>query len=200
MNEFETALWWARVRAAGPQRVAPSGAPVPGMRRLVEPDADAVWLVPVLPEGARPGVLTDLGLPEPITEQPNDTARVFAACVRCCWTEPTGALWPASPAGYPQVASVFARIAEREPSALHRALLAGIRRLAGAGWLLWDEPNGTVRLGPRVATWENVDLTALRELCRMLPAPQADAATPPVHVDPESDVDESASDVDGVVE
>ncbi|WP_307961829.1 hypothetical protein [Salinispora arenicola] len=37
MNESETALWWARIRAAGPQRVAPSSAFPAGMLRLVEP-------------------------------------------------------------------------------------------------------------------------------------------------------------------
>lgn len=201
MKEFELAMWWARVRASGPHKVAPSSAPVAGMRRLVEPDAESVWLVPVLPEGARPGVLEDLGLPELTSEQPNDTARVLAACVRCCWTESAGHLWPASAASYAQVASVFRQLAERDPTALHRALLAGIRRLAAGGWVLWDEENATVRLGPRVATWETADMTALRELWRLMPAPKAkdgESAPPPDadpdradpdHADPGSDVD-----------
>ena len=79
MNEAETALWWARVRAAGPQRVIPSSASPAGMLRLVEPDVTAVWLLALVPEGARPTVLEELGLPVLAVEQPNDTARVLAA-------------------------------------------------------------------------------------------------------------------------
>jgi hypothetical protein len=171
VKESERALWWARIRASGPRKVAPSGAAVPGMARLVEPGAEAVWVVPVLPEGARPSVLAELGLPELMVEQPNDTARVLAACLRCCWTDPAGPLWPASSAPYARVASVFAQVNERDPAALHRALLAGVRRLAGAGWLLFDEAEQTVRLGPRVAGWESTDFSVLRELWRLMPAP-----------------------------
>ncbi|NIL39775.1 hypothetical protein HCB17_00310 [Salinispora arenicola] len=170
MNESETALWWARIRAAGPQRVAPSSAFPAGMLRLVEPDVTAVWLLTVVPEGARPSVLEELGLPALAVEQPNDTARVLAACLRCCWAESTGSMWPGTPASRQQVAAVFEEITNRDEVASHRALLAAIRRLAGAGWLLWDEPGQTVRLGPRVAAWGSADLSALRELLRMLPS------------------------------
>ncbi len=34
----------------------------------------------------------------------------------------------------------------------------GLRRLARAGWLIWDE-SGTIRLGPRVAAWNAAQLT-----------------------------------------
>lgn len=170
MNEAETALWWARVRAAGPQRVAPSSAFPAGMRRLVEPDATAVWLLPVVPDGARPSVSEELGLPVLAVEQPNDTARVLAACLRCCWAEPTGPMWPGAPASKDDVAAVFREITNRDETASNRALIGAIRRLAGAGWLLWDEPGQTVRLGPRVAAWRSAELSALRELWRLLPA------------------------------
>ncbi|MBT8226145.1 MAG: hypothetical protein HKP61_06470 [Dactylosporangium sp.] len=181
MNESETALWWARIRAAGPQRVAPSSASPAGMLRLVEPDVTAVWLLTVVPEGARPSVLEELGLPVLAVEQPNDTARVLAVCMRCCWAEPTGPMWPGIPASRQQVAAVFEEITDRDEAASNRALVAAIRRLAGAGWLLWDEPGQTVRLGPRVATWGSADLSALRELWRMLPS-SADIG----HGDPET--------------
>ena len=169
MNEAETALWWARVRAAGPQRVVPSSAFPAGMLRLVEPEVTAVWLLPVVPDGARPSVSEELGLPLLAVEQPNDTARVLAACLRCCWKEPTGPMWPGAPAAKDEVASVFGEITNRDDTASNRALIGAIRRLAAAGWLLWDEPGQTVRLGPRVAAWESAELTALRELWRMLP-------------------------------
>lgn len=170
MNEAEMALWWARVRAAGPQRVAPSSAFPAGMLRLVEPDVTAVWLLAVVPEGARPSVSEELGLPVLAVEQPNDTARVLAACLRCCWAEPTGPMWPGVPASKDEVAAVFGEITNRDETASNRALIAAIRRLAGAGWLLWDEPSQTVRLGPRVAAWGSPELSALRELWRMLPS------------------------------
>ncbi|MFD4443829.1 hypothetical protein ACFWPK_29055 [Nocardia sp. NPDC058519] len=170
MNESETALWWARVRAAGPQRVAPSSAFPAGMLRLIEPDVTAVWLLTVVPGGAMPSVLEELGLPALAVEQPNDTARVLAACLRCCWAEPTGPMWPGTSASRDEVGAVFGEITNRDEAASNRALLAAIRRLAGAGWLLWDEPGQMVRLGPRVAAWESADLSALRELWRMLPS------------------------------
>jgi hypothetical protein len=171
VNESETALWWARVRASGPQRVAPSSAFPAGMLRLVEPHITAVWLLTVVPEGASPSVLEELGLPALAVEQPNDTARVLAACLRCCWAEPTGPMWPGTTASRQEVAAMFEEITNRDEVASNRALVAAIRRLAGAGWLLWDEPGQTVRLGPRVATWGPADLSALRELWRMLPSP-----------------------------
>lgn len=169
MNEAETALWWARVRAAGPQRVEPSSAFPAGMLRLVEPDVAAVWLLPVVPDGARPSVSEELGVPAVAVEQPNDTARVLAACLRCCWADPTGPMWPGSPASKDDVASVFREITNRDESASNRAVIAALRRLAAAGWLLWDEPGQTARLGLRVAAWGPAELSTLRELWRMLP-------------------------------
>ena len=169
MNEAETAQWWARVRAAGPQRVEPSSAFPAGMLRLVEPDVAAVWLLPIFPDGAHPSVSEELGVPAVAVEQPNDTARVLAACLRCCWADPTGLMWPGVPASKDDVASVFREITNRGESASKGAVIAALRRLGAASWLLWNEPRQTVRLGPRVATWGLAELSTLRELWRMLP-------------------------------
>lgn len=166
MTEQPQALWWAKARSAGPLPVALGTAVPTGMLRLTEPDAATAWLLPVLPDGATPSVLDELGLPGPAVEHPNDTARVLAACVRCCWLDQAGPLWPSSAASLDEVATVFGATTGREPMALNRALLGAIRRLAGAGWLLWDEANRWVRLGPRVATWSPAELSTLRELCR----------------------------------
>ncbi|WP_051426392.1 hypothetical protein [Jiangella gansuensis] len=182
MTDDDTALWWARHRAGGPQRVAPTSAYPAGMTRLVEPDAEAVWLLPELPAGARPDVLDELGLPGVAVDQPNDTARVLAACLRCCWTEPTGPVWPAAPAPFEQVVAVFrAATGSRDERALHAAAMGGVRRLAGSGWVLFDEETRTVRLGPRVAAWSAAELSTLRELWRSLPlpSPPGDAAARP---------------------
>lgn len=170
MTVAETALWWARVRAAGPQRVVPNSAFPAGMLRLVEPDVTAVWLLAAVPETARPGVAEELGLPVLAVEHPNDTARVLAACLRCCWADPTGPVWPGQPASKGEVAAVLGAIIDRTATASNTALLGAIRRLAVAAWLLWDEPRQTVRLGPRVAAWGSADLSALRELWRMVPS------------------------------
>lgn len=169
MSETETALWWARVRAAGPQCVEPGSVFPAGMLRLVEPDVTAAWLLPVVPDGAHPSVSDELGLTAVAVEQPNDTARVLAACLRCCWAEQAGPIWPGATVAMDDVASVFKQLTNRDESASHRAVIAAIRRLAAAAWLLWDEFGRTVRLGPRVAAWESADLSSLRELWRMLP-------------------------------
>lgn len=169
----ETAQWWARIRAAGPQRVPPGRLAPAGMRRLVEADAAGVWLLPNTPEGARATVLDELGLAAPAVEHPNDTARVLACCLRCCWVEPAGPIWPGVAAGWDEVASVFRAITEnRDEAAGNAAVTAGIRRLAMAGWLRWSEQTRTVQLGPRVTGWSDPELSTLRELWRMLPTPE----------------------------
>ena len=171
-----TALEWARARSAGPLREAPGTPAPPALTRLVEPDASAVWLVAVPAEAAGPGALDELGLTGPVVEQPNDTARLLACVVRCCWADVSGPAWPGVPAGWDTVLSVFRHYAERDEGAFTRAATAAVRRLAGAGWVLWDSPARQVRLGPRVVSWSAADLTVLRELCRQMPAPSVGAS------------------------
>ncbi len=168
MNQTETALWWARARAAGPQRILPGGPAPAGMLRLPEPDGSGAWLLPVLPDNASAAVLDELGLPGHVLEHPNDTARVLAACVRCCWANPAGPLWPGVGAPWEQVAAVFGAIVNRDEVVSHRALLAGVRRLARSRWLLWDEGAPMIRLGPRVAAWNAAQLSTLREMYRSM--------------------------------
>jgi hypothetical protein len=145
------------------------------MLRLVEPDASGVWLLPAVPDSAGPAVLDELGLAGHVLEHPNDTARVLAACLRCCWTDPAGPLWPGAAAGWAQVASVFTAITSRDETVSHPALLAAVRRLVRSGWLLWDEEARAIRLGPRVAAWNQAQVSALRELWRSMPAPNPGA-------------------------
>ncbi|HST83895.1 MAG TPA: hypothetical protein VLL08_19330 [Kineosporiaceae bacterium] len=171
MNDVDQAIAWARARAAGPQRVPPSTPSGVGMRRLVETEAGATWLLPMLPEGAGPTVLEELGLSATAVEQPNDTARVLAACLRCCWSEPNGSPWPGVVASWEQVTSVFRGITDnRDERYSNIALVAGVRRLAGAGWLRWSEATREVQLGPRVALWRDPELSTLRELWRLIPS------------------------------
>jgi hypothetical protein len=172
-----TALAWARARSAGPVQVPP-GTPAPeGLTRLVEPDGSAVWLLAVPPEAAGGGALDELGLTGPVVEQPNDTARLLAAVVRCCWSDPTGPVWPGAPARWDAVLEVFRHYAERDEAAFARAAVAAVRRLHGAGWVLWDAAERQVRLGPRVASWSAADLTVLRETYRRMPGPSPETSS-----------------------
>jgi hypothetical protein len=171
----EAALWWARIRAAGPQLVD-SGGPSPlGLMRLPEPGGSKVWLTPIFPNGGRPGVLDELDLPRPVLEQPNDTARVLAAALKCCWPDPAAPLWPGVAAPFGQVAATFEALTGRDEVVSHRALVAALRRLSWSSWLMWDEDARTVRLGPRVVTWSPADLSTLRELWRSMPAQPREA-------------------------
>jgi hypothetical protein len=172
-----TALAWARARASGPLRV-PAGTPAPdGMQRLPEPAGDAAWLVPQVTEAADTRVLAELGLAGPLLEQPNDTARLLAAALRCCWDDPLNPIWPGAAVASDPVLAVFGELTgPRDELAHRRSAVAGLRRLDQAGWLIWDETADTIRLGPRVALWSTSDLTTLRQLWRAIPGPTAEPA------------------------
>jgi hypothetical protein len=185
MSIPETARWWASARARGPLRVAPGTIAPTALQRLAEPDGSAVWLLAVPPEQAGGGALDEQGLAGPLVEQPNDTARLLAAVVRCCWDDPAGAIWPGVSAPWAAVTSVFREFADRDEGAFLRAAVAAVRRLHGAGWVLWDERARQVRLGPRVAAWSAADLTVLREVYRQMPAPRVEP--PPAPGQPEGD-------------
>jgi hypothetical protein len=177
VNEADTAWWWARIRSGGPQRVAPGAATAAGLRRLVEADAQAVWLLADPPESAGPAVLQEYGLPALSMTDSRGTLRVLAACLRCCWTDPGADIWPGRVAGVEEIAVVFTRLVPgRDPLTRHRTLVAGLRRLAAAGWLLFDETGAAVRVGPKVASWTTLELSTLRELWRMVPAGERPAA------------------------
>ena len=189
MSLDEAALAWARARAGGPYQVPAGSTAIPGTERLVEPvgmqlplqDAAGdgrqqqsvlVWLVPQLPDSADARVLKELNLTGVPVDQPNDTARLLAACLRCCWPDPTDPPWPGVPAPRSAAITLFRELtAGREADAQHRAAVAAVSRLAASGWLLTDEGRQTLRLGPRVALWSQADLTVLRQLWHALPAP-----------------------------
>lgn len=175
----ETALWWARVQSAGPLPVSPETPAVAGLTRAAEPDGRSVWLLPALPAGAGHGVLGELGTPPVAVEQPNETARVLAICLACCWPDRSGSAWPGVPATLAQVKAVYAGFRGRAAQPTDLTLIIGsLRRLHATGWLSWNETAGEVRLGPRVIDWGPGQLAALREVCRLLPDPPPRPATP----------------------
>jgi hypothetical protein len=182
------ALWWAKVQSAGPLQVSPDTPAVAGLTRAAEPDGESVWMLPTLPDGAGHSVLEELGTPPVAVEQPNETARVLAICVTCCWPDRSGPAWPGVVGTLAQIKAVYAGLRGRPEQSSDLTLIIGsLRRLHATGWLIWNEKAGEVRLGPRVITWGPSQLTGLRELCRILPDPPAAVRAPRVPVDPEPD-------------
>ncbi|GAA2809233.1 hypothetical protein [Kribbella solani] len=166
------ALWWAKVQSAGPIEIDPDTPAVAGLTRAVAPDGDKVWLVPTMPSGAGHGVLEELGAPPVAVEQPNETARLLAICVTCCWTDRSAPAWPGATGTLAQIRSVYAGMRGRREQPSDLTLIIGsLRRLHATQWIRWDEKVAEVRLGPRVVTWTPTDLSTLRDLCRHLPDP-----------------------------
>jgi len=196
------ALWWAKVQSAGALEVSPDTPAVAGLTRAASPSGSTVWLVPTMPSGAGHAVLDELGTPPVAVEQPNETARVLAICVACCWTDRSGPAWPGSTGTLAQVRAVYAGMRGRAEQSSDLTLIIGsLRRLHATNWLLWNEKAGEVRLGPRVITWTPTDQSTLRDLCRHLPEPPPPvlAASPdpePTPDDPLPGPDSAATDVD----
>lgn len=175
MNGAETALWWARARAEGPLRVQSEARTPAGMLRLVERSGEHCWLLPSPPDGVTPAVLRELRVQMLPGEFPNETGRVLAVALRCCWSEDQASPWPGRMATIREVLDVVGQLMPgRGDEVLHRFGTAALRRLHVGGWLVIDEAALQVRLGPRVATWPDQDLPVLRELCHTLPPPQCD--------------------------
>jgi hypothetical protein len=180
------ALWWAKVQSAGPLEVDPETPAVAGLTRATSPDGSTVWLVPTLPSGAGHSVLEELGAPPVAVEQPNETARLLAICVTCCWTDRSAPAWPGVTGTLAQIRSVYAGMRGRPEQSSDLTLIIGsLRRLHATHWIRWEEKAAEVRLGPRVITWTAADLSTLRDLCRHLPEPPP--AVLSAQAEPESD-------------
>jgi hypothetical protein len=171
----EAALWWARARAEGPLRM-PSATRTPvGMSRLVERGGKRCWLLPRPPDDVTPAVLRELRMQVIPAEFPNETSRVLAAALRCCWVDVQTIPWPGQSSTTREVLDVVDQlIPGRGEEVLHRLGTGALRRLHASRWLDIDDETQRVCLGPRVATWPEQDLPALRELHRELPLPRPD--------------------------
>lgn len=143
------------------------------MLRLAEPDGEHCWLLPQPPDDVAPSVLREMRVAMLPVHQPNETGRVLAAALRCCWADVEVAIWPGQPSNAREVLDVVDQLMPgRDAKALHRMGTSALRRLHTSGWLRFDEDTGQVRLGPRVATWPDQDLPALKDLRRELPGPR----------------------------
>ncbi|MGI8332225.1 hypothetical protein ACRYCC_19835 [Actinomadura scrupuli] len=162
----------ARARVRGPVALSPADPTPAGMGRA--PDGARVWLLPSWPDGATPALLEEYQIGGFPLDRPGQVRRVFAAALRCCWDEPDGAPWPGRTAPIPAALEVYASMSRGDPGLMRRWALGELRRLADTGWLLLDEEAGSMRLGPRVATWPHESLGSLRDLVRRLPHPPAE--------------------------
>jgi hypothetical protein len=173
VSSAEAALWWAR--AEGPLRVTSATRVPAGMLRLVERGGERCWLLPRPPDDVTPAVLPELRMQVLPVEYPNETSRVLAAALRCCWADVQASPWPGQPAMVREVLDVVDQLMPgRGEEVLHRFGTGALRRLHASRWLDVDDEVQRVCLGPRVATWPDHDLPALRELCRELPPPRPD--------------------------
>jgi hypothetical protein len=136
-------------------------------------------MLPTLPDGAGHGLLEELGTPPVAVEQPNETARVLAICVTCCWPDRSGPAWPGVIGTLAQIKAVYAGLRGRSEQSSDLTLIIGsLRRLHATSWLIWNEKAGEVRLGPRVVAWGPNQLAGLREICRILPDPPRAVVVP----------------------
>lgn len=141
--------------------------------RLVERGGERCWLLPRPPDDVTPAVLTELRMQAIPVEYPNVTRRVLAAALRCCWSDTRVSPWPGQPTTVREVLDVADQLvpARAEEPQL-RFGMGALRRLHANRWLDVDDETQRVCLGPRVATWPEPDLPALRELCEELPSPR----------------------------
>ncbi|MFD5776953.1 hypothetical protein [Streptomyces fungicidicus] len=175
MSDADAALWWARVRAQGPLRMPAATRTPAGMLRMVEQGGEHCWLLPRPPDDVTPAVLRELRMSALPVEFPNETNRVLAAVLRCCWADVQASPWPGQSATMHEVLDVVDQlIPGREKEVLHRFGMGAFRRLQSSRWLDIDDEAQTVRLGPRAATWPDQDLPVLRDLWRELPPPRPD--------------------------
>ncbi|WP_245667528.1 hypothetical protein [Actinomadura macra] len=173
----------ARARVLGTPATAVS-EPMPAGTNGVS-DGTHVWLLPIWPDGATPAVLEEYETAPMPLDRAGQARRVLAAVLRCCWTRLDDAPWPGTPAKVADVLEVYAGMSRGDADLARRWATGELRRLAETGWLLLDEPSGTVRSGPRVALWADQSLASLRDLLRRLPEPPA--SSPPSAPDSSSE-------------
>jgi hypothetical protein len=166
----------ARVRVLGPVAIGPADPAPAGLIHASEPSR--VWLLPAWPDGATPALLEEYQTAPPSMDRPGQARRVFAAALRCCWTDLDTAPWPGRTAAIAGALEVYTGMGRGDADLMRRWALGDLRRLADSGWLLLDEAAGTVRLGPRTATWPEDSLSSLRDLLRRLPQPPEEPGAP----------------------
>ena len=113
--------------------------------------------------------------------------RALAACIRCCWPDPDAPLYPAQPAKIADVVTAAAALgsiknAGESGIAGERHVRGALTTLDSAGLITLDQEDGTLSLGPVIATWPERDVGILRNAWSRLPA------TPPIRAQGDRDV------------
>lgn len=102
--------------------------------------------------------------------------RTLAACLRCCWVDPDGPIYPAHTVSIDDVLAAAGALGvgnesgESGPAGM-RHTRGALTTLDAAGLVVLDEAQRTVALGPVIATWTERDISVLRGLWARLPAP-----------------------------
>ena len=164
----------ARARVRGPVALDPAEPVPPGM--VPAQDGSRVWPLAAWPDGATPALLEEYETAPMPLDRPGQARRVLAAALRCCWTEVDTAPWPGRTAAIADVLEVYAAMGRGDVELARRWAVGELRRLGDSGWLRLDEPAGSLRLGPRTATWPDESLAALRDLVGRLPEAPGGAA------------------------
>jgi hypothetical protein len=86
----------------------------------------------------------------------------FAACLRLCWPDPDEPLLPG-------VASTMDAVRDALTPWGVQQVVSAVNRLSAWGFLETDLGDGTVRLGPAVATWPDTEVAQLRRQHATLP-------------------------------
>jgi hypothetical protein len=103
------------------------------------------------------------------------TCLVLAACIGCCWPDPDAPLLPGIPVPENQVLDALASFTRpgRPASESLRTRQAhwksAIRRLRACGFLVPEEQDSLIRLGPALAGWGDADVRYLRDRHADLP-------------------------------
>ncbi|GGK78728.1 hypothetical protein Ppa06_40870 [Planomonospora parontospora subsp. parontospora] len=162
------ALAHVRARSTGPLPLGPGEAAPPGMARLGRGDGTGLAL-PAWPDGTTPSLLAEYQASPVAVERSGETRRVLAAALKCCWSDLTADPWPGTPAPVDDVLAAYRALIGRADDLMRNWAVGALRRLHDSAWLVVAD--GTVRLGPRCASWPAASHAQLRELVRRLPGP-----------------------------
>jgi hypothetical protein len=110
--------------------------------------------------------------------------RALAACLRCCWVDPDTPIYPADSARIEDVLAAVLTLAgpteanESGLTARRQHARGALTTLHAAGLIVLDEHEGSVSLGPVIATWSERDVSVLREAWPRLPELPVDRRIP----------------------
>ncbi|WP_245642325.1 hypothetical protein [Nonomuraea candida] len=169
MNQRQSAVAHALVRAYGPARLGAGVAAAPGMARLTRPDSTGEAL-PVWPDGVTPSLLEEHQVAPVPVERSGETRRVLAAVLKCCWSDLSADPWPGDPAPVELVLDTYRELIGRTDDLMRNWARGALRRLHDSAWVVLDD--GVVLLGPRCALWPVEAHAQLQELVRRLPEPE----------------------------